>query len=109
MLSSENSSDAVIEVVDFGCAEVIDKNSPFYDEDGNESFANTPGYSPPEMIDRTIRPKHLKPSVDMFSMGVIIYIMLTGVHPFDVNGQSTDREMNRRVLSGRMQIGRAHV
>merc|ERR1712238_129289 len=42
-----------------------------------------------------------EPSVDMFSMGVIIYIMLTGVHPFDVSGQSTDEEMNQKVLSGK--------
>jgi CRP-like cAMP-binding protein len=102
MLSSRNSSDAVIKVVDFGCAEIINKNSPFYDAKGNQSFANTPGYSPPEMIDRARRPSHLEPSADMFSMGVIIYIMLTGVHPFDIDGQSTDQEMNQRVLSGKM-------
>mmetsp|Transcript_21779 Transcript_21779/g.24453 ORF Transcript_21779/g.24453 Transcript_21779/m.24453 type:complete len:796 (+) Transcript_21779:148-2535(+) len=101
MLSSKHSSDAVIKVVDFGCAEVIDRNSPFYDTKGNQSFANTPGYSPPEMIDTVRKSSHLEPSVDMFSMGVIIYIMLTGVHPFDVSGQSTDEEMNQKVLSGK--------
>lgn len=103
MLSSKNSSDAVIKVVDFGCAEIIDKDSPYYNQHGNESStANTPGYSPPEMIDRKKRQKHLQPSVDMFSMGVIIYIMLTGVHPFDIMGQSTDEQMNLRVLRNMM-------
>lgn len=98
MLSSENSSDAVIKVVDFGCAQIIDKNSPYYNPNGNQSFSNTPGYSPPEIIDCTMRPIDLDPSVDMFSIGVIIYIMLTGVHPFDISGGSTDNQMNQRIL-----------
>lgn len=33
----------------------------------------------------------------MFSMGCIIYIMLTGRHPFDVSGHSTDEEMEERI------------
>jgi len=98
MLSSENASDAVIKVVDFGCAEIIDQNSPYYNPFGSLSLANTPGYSPPEMVDTSRTERHLEPSVDMFSLGVIIYIMLTGVHPFDISGESTDEEMNERIL-----------
>lgn len=99
MLSSKNSSDAVVKVVDFGCAEIIDKNSPYYNPPGGNQFcANTPGYSPPEMMERDTTPAHLTPPVDMFSMGVIIYIMLTGAHPFDISGEATDEEMNKRVL-----------
>lgn len=102
MLSSENCSDAVIKVVDFGCADIIDENSPLYNPDGNESQAITPGYSPAEMIDKKRRANNLQPSVDMFSLGVIIYIMLTGVHPFDVSGEATDEELNQQILSGKM-------
>jgi CRP-like cAMP-binding protein len=98
MLSSENSSDAVIKVVDFGCAEIIDRKSPYYTPEGNQLFATTPGYSPPEMIDMSRRSTHLDPSVDMFSIGVIIYIMLTGAHPFDLSAQSTDEQINQRIL-----------
>eukprot|EP00536_Pseudo-nitzschia_multiseries_P003353 jgi/Psemu1/185678/e_gw1.51.59.1 len=98
MLSSKNSSDAVIKVVDFGCAEIIDKNSPYFSPDGIEYVVNTPGYSPPEVVGRERKSTHLEPSADMFAMGVIIYIMLTGIHPFDVTGQSTDEQMNQRVL-----------
>jgi serine/threonine protein kinase len=99
MLSSENSSDAVIKLVDFGCSQLIDPKSPFFDADENHSNANTPGYSPPEVVDKSQRGKLLDPSVDMFSLGVIVYIMLTGVHPFDTDGTSSDAEINRRVLS----------
>jgi serine/threonine protein kinase len=100
MLSSENSSDAVIKVVDFGCAQIIDKASPYYDHNAKTVIAaNTPGYSPPEVIDKSKKLTRLDPSMDMFAIGVIIYIMLTGVHPFDISGQSTDEEMNHQVLS----------
>ncbi len=99
MLSSENSSDAVVKVVDFGCAEIIDKNSPYYSppEGTQKCFSNTPGYSPPEMLVEGGSATHLEPSVDMFSIGVIIYIMLTGLHPFDISGDATDEDLNRRI------------
>ena len=99
MLSSENSSDAVVKVVDFGCAEITDKNSQYYSppEGTQKCFSNTPGYSPPEMLVEGGSGTHLEPSVDMFSIGVIIYIMLTGLHPFDISGEATDEELNRRI------------
>ena len=99
MLSSENSSDAVVKLVDFGCAEIIDKHSPYYNPpDPGYCAANTPGYSPPEMIERDFDPEALQPPVDMFAIGVIIYIMLTGVHPYDIFGEASEDEMNQRIL-----------
>lgn len=100
MLSSEISSNAVIKVVDFGCAQIIDEKSMFFDRYADKTVvASTAGYSPPEMVDKTKILPQLHPSVDMFSLGVIIYIMLTGVHPFDLSGNATDEEINERVLS----------
>jgi serine/threonine protein kinase len=99
MLSSENPSDAVIKVVDFGCAQIVDTTSPFCD--GQAVAALTPGYSPPEVVhgNTTHKSCPVQPSIDMFSLGVIIYIMLTGVHPFDVMGDATEEEINRNVCS----------
>lgn len=99
MLSSEKQSDAVIKLVDFGCAQIVDHDSPLYDRSGSFVAANTPGYSPPEMIRKDRKMKELHPSVDMWSLGVIIYIMLTGIHPFDLAGNSTDKQINEAVLS----------
>jgi len=105
MLSSRNPSDATMKVVDFGCAEIIDEDSPYYDPDRTPLGALTPGYSPPEVLERSAADsadyaaKKAEPSSDMFSMGVILYVMLTGVHPFDVTADSTDDRMNRRILN----------
>ena len=52
MLSSEIQSEAVIKLVDFGCAQIIDQNSAFFEKEGSLIAANTPGYSPPEVIDK---------------------------------------------------------
>lgn len=99
MLSSENQSDAVIKLVDFGCAQIVDQDSPLYDRSGSFVAANTPGYSPPEMVRKEQKLKELHQSVDMWSLGVIIYIMLTGIHPFDLAGNSTDKQINEAVMS----------
>lgn len=51
----------------------------------------TPAYSSPEAFERRDQP--CLPPVDMWALGVIVYIMLTGIHPFDIRGNATDEEI----------------
>ncbi|KAL9187727.1 hypothetical protein ACHAXT_006105 [Thalassiosira profunda] len=108
MLSNEERGEGSIQLVDFGCAEVEGEDDDDDDHDievsprGSSRGAKSPGvggftpaYSSPEAFaDRESPPL---PPADMWALGVIVYIMLTGVHPFDINGRATDEEIERDV------------
>jgi serine/threonine protein kinase len=38
-------------------------------------------------------------AADMWALGVIVYIMLTGVHPFDETGRATDEEIEAEICN----------
>jgi calcium/calmodulin-dependent protein kinase I len=69
-------ADANIKITDFGLAKL--KNSP---EDGEQKMVTacgTPGYVAPEVL----KNEPYGPAVDLWSMGVILYILLCGFPPF---------------------------
>ena len=109
MLSSDERRHGVVQIVDFGCAEVEGEDDDDDDFDDLKSFRRngktkaknagmggfTPAYSSPEAFEhRDVPPL---PPADMWALGVIVYIMLTGVHPFDVQGKATDEEIEKEV------------
>ena len=106
MLSTPNRGDAVIKLVDFGSAEVLrqdDKLNSNTKDDIERSTETgfTPAYCPPEAlvyIASAMKPAP-KPSHDMWALGVILYIMLTGVHPYDLSGNSSDEHVEARIMS----------
>jgi len=98
MLSTENPSDSVIQLVDFGCAQVLRHRDYMFDFSSSRTIGNTPAYSPPEVFQNK-KLRVMEPSMDMWALGIILYIMLTGVHPFDLQGNSTDKEIEERVLA----------
>ncbi|KAK7125646.1 hypothetical protein R3I93_021121 [Phoxinus phoxinus] len=84
-----------IKLIDFGlcnCAGILGYSDPFSTQCGS------PGYAAPELISR----KKYGLKVDVWSIGVTMYIMLTGtlpftVEPFSLNGlhqRMVDRDMN---------------
>lgn len=117
MLSSENPSSAVVKLVDFGSAQIITEEETGNDVPLSEASdlsqgpkAATPSYSPPEFLKQleeassSSSPNDCNPSkdpaFDMWALGVMLYAVLTGVHPFDLAGESTDEEIKNRILSG---------
>jgi len=116
MLSSKNPRDAVIKIVDMGCSQVqkepvmvgqdVSVSPVALQSQSQNQLVNTPAYCPPEVLDEEIRKKKglanynkLEPSFDMWALGVILYIMLTGAHPFDIDGNATDEEIEKRIVS----------
>ena len=55
-----------------------------------ETFCGTTGYASPEML---MGKKYMGPEVDIWSMGIILYCLLTGTLPFDHDDESVMRNM----------------
>jgi serine/threonine protein kinase len=110
MLSSKESAKAVVKVVDFGCArsdltgEVGNDHGDHDEISQTRRTANTPAYSAPEVLNSRKQKGRVKPieaSFDMWAVGVILYVMLTGVHPFDLYGNATDEEIEKSIVNGK--------
>jgi serine/threonine protein kinase len=73
ILYSDHSQEAHIKVADFGLARVVSAN------DVMKTACGTPGYVAPEILQNK---GYDSPAVDLWSTGVILYILLCGFPPF---------------------------
>lgn len=112
LLCSKKVADGTIKIIDFGCAVVSHDN--YHDEEDHDHYEDmemrpnaekkkksveasstgTTAYWPPE---RFSKGSVGTPAMDMWSTGIILYIMLTGAHPYDLQGMSTDEEIEERI------------
>lgn len=68
-------------ILDFGIARAVQKNQALAEDpvfDPSRLAALTPAYASPQMLDGA----EAEQRDDLFSLGVVIYLMLTGQHPF---------------------------
>lgn len=75
LLLSNKSQDAEIKLADFGLAREL-KNDQFA-----KTYCGTPLYMAPEILSRNLYDQ----KSDLYSVGVIIYLFLTGVFPFEAS------------------------
>lgn len=90
LLCSRNRRGGTIKIIDFGCAVLNPGVRSSSKTTKNEDETGTTGYWPPERFQAKAS---LTPAVDMWALGVILYIMLTGVHPFDPRCDRTDKQV----------------
>ncbi|KAL7534265.1 hypothetical protein ACHAXR_005763, partial [Thalassiosira sp. AJA248-18] len=82
-----------LKLVDFGCSIIVDNYSA---ENADNSPMSTLAYDPPEKITNASPPDYKS---DVWAAGCILYIILTGLHPFDKEGTATDEEIAELVKS----------
>ena len=92
MLSTQRKEDSTVKLVDFGCAQISTDSGLILSK---ASAGNTPAYCPPEVLENPKAP--ITPAMDVWGLGIILYIMLTGLHPFDLNGNATDDQIERLI------------
>uniref|UniRef100_A0A8C5QR27 Protein kinase domain-containing protein n=1 Tax=Leptobrachium leishanense TaxID=445787 RepID=A0A8C5QR27_9ANUR len=80
-----------IKIIDFGLAQKIEDDAVF------KSLCGTPQYIAPEVINY----EPLGPPTDMWSIGVITYILLSGLSPFQ---GETDEETLTNVVNGNYEF-----
>jgi serine/threonine protein kinase len=85
LLLTTKGPDAEVKLIDFGLAKIMDDAVA-------KSFLGTRGYLAPEMLQRHAYDK----AVDIWALGVIVFVLLCGCLPFDDDSSRIDSESAAR-------------
>lgn len=87
LITNDINSD--IKVADFGLSKVIAQGQMM------KTVCGTWAYCAPEVIQR----KHYTSAVDNWTLGVLMFVLLCGYHPFDVYGELPEPQLLAKIVS----------
>ena len=95
LLLVSQAAEAHVKVADFGLASLL--GDPPGGEHGE--VAGTITYMAPELLGDAVREDALAvgPGLDVWSLGVVLFNLLSGYQPFDPKGNIDDNELQRRI------------
>ena len=85
LLIGEN---GLVKIIDFGFAACV----PSYEK--LKIFCGTPSYMAPEIVNRQ---EYFGPPADMWSIGILMYVLLCGTYPFKAE---SDRDLYKKIARG---------
>jgi serine/threonine-protein kinase len=91
-IASRRDAEARVKLLDFGIARRIGASSPDERQPSQDTVAGSPSYSSPEQV---LDPATLDHRTDIWSLGLVLFEMLTGVCPF---AGSSIRETHAKVV-----------
>lgn len=103
LLTSPDPKTARIKLADFSMAKIVDRKSLL----GSDHL--TWAYCAPEVLDEKADGVTYDDKCDIWSVGIVLYVLLTGSHPFDYDGRQTKDQMIANIRAGRFDIEGAPV
>eukprot|EP00742_Colponemidia_sp_Colp-10_P005628 GILJ01006016.1.p1 GENE.GILJ01006016.1~~GILJ01006016.1.p1 ORF type:complete len:393 (+),score=46.40 GILJ01006016.1:149-1327(+) len=88
LLLTSMSDNAELKIADFGLSNIMENDRSLM-----KTICGTWAYTAPEVL----LGNQYSVAVDIWSLGIIMYIMLCGYHPFDPQGKLTEAEIIERI------------